>query len=149
MNVRIRQGGKEDLPAVHDLVGELASFERAINSFTATLEEYREDFNDGFFHVIVAEEIFSGNIVGMALYNFVYSTWKGRMLYLEDFVVAPDQRRSGLGQQLWDELIARGRERGCKLLKWQVLDWNTDAIDFYRKQEAVIEEEWLNGKLYL
>ncbi|MCP9235593.1 GNAT family N-acetyltransferase [Lewinella sp. JB7] len=149
MNVQIRQGTAEDLPAVHHLVGELARFERALDSFTATLQDYRDDFRDEFFEVIVAEDMATGKVIGMALYNFVYSTWKGRMIYLEDFVLDPDYRRHGIGQRLWDVLKERGRERGCRLLKWQVLDWNTDAIRFYEAQGAAIEHEWLNGKLTL
>ncbi|NJB84876.1 GNAT superfamily N-acetyltransferase [Lewinella marina] len=149
MNIQLRQGTAQDLPAVHGLVGELARFERAESSFTATLEEYQEDFADGFFEVIVAEDVEQGKVVGMALYNFVYSTWKGRMLYLEDFVLTPSYRRLGIGQRLWDVLKERGRERGCKLMKWQVLDWNEDAIRFYKSQDAEIETEWYNGKLPL
>lgn len=149
MNIQIRQGTPRDLPAVHGLVGELARFERAADSFTATLQEYEEDFKDGFFEVIVAEDMATGRVVGMALYNYVYSTWKGRMLYLEDFVLSPDYRRLGIGQRLWDVLKERGRERGCKLMKWQVLDWNEAAIQFYKAQEAEIETEWYNGKLTL
>ncbi len=149
MNIQIRQGKAADLPAVHGLVRELARFEQAEASFIATLEEYREDLRDGFFAVIVAEDIATDKVVGMALYNFAYSTWKGRMLYLEDFVVDPEYRRYGIGQRLWDVLKERGRERGCKLMKWQVLDWNTDAINFYERQEATIEREWFNGKLTL
>ena len=149
MNIQIRQGTARDLPAVHGLVRELARFEKAEASFVASLEEYQQDMKDEFFAVIVAEDMAAGKVVGMALYNFAYSTWKGRMLYLEDFVVDPDYRRYGIGQRLWDVLKERGRERGCKLLKWQVLDWNTDAISFYEKQNATIEQEWYNGKLTL
>lgn len=149
MSIQIRQGRAEDLVAVHNLVGELARFERAADSFVATLEEYRDDFRDGFFRVIVAEDTVKDEVIGMALYNFVYSTWKGRMLYLEDFVVSPAYRNRGIGQRLWDVLKERGRERGCKLMKWQVLDWNVDAIRFYENQDAEIEKEWYNGKLSL
>jgi GNAT superfamily N-acetyltransferase len=90
-----------------------------------------------------------GKVIGMALYFFVYSTWKGRMIYLEDFVVEESYRRKGIGQRLWDTLKERGRERGCKLLKWQILETNTEALKFYAAQDATIEEDWLNGKLYL
>ncbi len=149
MNIQIRQGTAADLPAVHGLVRELARFERAEDSFVATVDAYREDLKAGFYDVIVAEDVAAGKLAGMALYNFAYSTWKGRMLYLEDFVVDATYRRHGIGQRLWDVLKERGRERGCKLLKWQVLDWNADAIAFYVKQDAVIEKEWYNGKLTL
>jgi GNAT superfamily N-acetyltransferase len=85
----------------------------------------------------------------MALYLFVYSTWKGRMIYLEDFVLSHDYRRQGIGQRIWDALLERGREKGCKLLKWQVVDTNTEAMKFYDTQQAIMEENWISGKLYL
>lgn len=147
MDITIRPGGVHDLAAAHRLVGELAEFEKAAEHFTATLEDYQNDFSDDFFHFLVAET--GGKVVGLALYYYVYSTWKGRMVYLEDFVVDPTYRSRGIGAQLWAELKQKGRERGCKLLKWQVLDWNTEAIRFYRDQQATIEDEWLNGKLTL
>ncbi|MEM6771420.1 MAG: GNAT family N-acetyltransferase, partial [Bacteroidota bacterium] len=61
----------------------------------------------------------------------------------------PDFRRQGIGQMLWDALKNKGRERGCKLLKWQVVDTNTEALKFYHAQDATIERSWINGKLYL
>ncbi len=145
--VHIRQGTATDLPAVHELVRELAIFERAEPEFVATLDDYHRDFTDGVFEVIVAER--QGHIVGMALYYLTYSTWKGRMLYLEDFVVREAERRLGIGQQLFDAFIARARALDCRLAKWQVLDWNEPAIQFYQKNGAIIETDWHNGKLYL
>ncbi len=149
MNVQIRQGTAADLPAVHSLVGELASYVDALPHFTATEEDYQADFADKFFHIIVAEDMQTGKVIGMCLYNFVYSTWKGRMIYLEDFVLQPAYRRKGIGQRLWDVLKERGRERRCKLLKWQIVDSNTEALKFYAAQDALIEDNWYNGKIDL
>ena len=149
MGIQLRQGTIDDLPAVHGLVRELARFERAEEHFVATLDDYRNDFQADFFRVVVAEDSTERKIVGMALYYYTYSTWKGRMLYLEDFVVDPAYRSAGIGQRLWDVVKERGRERGCKLMKWQVLDWNVDAIRFYQRQNAEIETEWHTGKLTL
>lgn len=149
MGIQLRQGTIDDLPAIHGLVRELARFERAEEHFVATLEDYRKDFRDDFFRVVVAEDTAERRVVGMALYYYTYSTWKGRMLYLEDFVVDPAYRSAGIGQRLWDVVKERGRERGCKLMKWQVLDWNVDAIRFYERQDAQIETEWHTGKLTL
>ena len=116
--------------------------------FTATLADYRRDLADGFYEALVAEHPTDG-VIGMALYYFSYSTWKGRMLYLEDFVLTPAYRRRGIGRLLWDALKERGRERGCKLLKWQIIDTNTEALKFYAAQDAIIEDNWLNGKIAL
>jgi len=144
-NCIIRQGRMEDLPAIHNLVRELAIYEKAEREFTASLEDYRRDFEAGIFETLVA---FSGQTaVGMALYYMTYSTWKGRMLYLEDFVVQEACRGRGIGRALFDAFLEQARQKGCRLVKWQVLDWNQPALDFYKRYDAVIEKEWWNGKI--
>jgi len=145
--VRVRRGESRDLPAVHELVRELAIYEKAEEEFTASLQDYYRDFEKGVFHILVAEE--SEQVIGMALYYLAYSTWKGKMLYLEDFVVQEAQRRRGVGQMLFDALAEEAKQMGCRLLKWQVLDWNSPAIAFYEKQSATIEQGWWNGKIFL
>ncbi len=147
MEVTVRPATKADLPAIHALVAELAEYERAPREFVATLTEYENDFDAGFFDALVAEH--EGEVVGMMVWYRAYSTWKGRMLYLEDFVVRAEWRRRGVGEKLWDALVAKARALGCKLIKWQVLDWNEPAIRFYEKIGAEIEKGWWNGKLFL
>lgn len=147
MEVIIRKAEKKDLPAIHGLVRELAIYEKAEPEFVATLEDYKRDFEAGFFEATVAEQ--EGEVVGMALYYDSYSTWKGRMLFLEDFVIAESMRRSGIGQQLFEGVLEEARRKECKLVKWQVLDWNEPALRFYDKNEAIIEKEWWNGKYFL
>jgi len=147
MSIKIRQATLADVPALHGLVGELADYVGERHNFIATVATYEEDFKAGFYKAVVAED--DGKVVGMALYYFVYSTWKGRMIYLEDFVLSPAYRRRGIGQQLWDALLECGREKGCQLLKWQVVDTNTEAMKFYAAQKGIMEENWINGKLYL
>ena len=90
-----------------------------------------------------------GRVVGMALYYMAYSTWRGKMLYLDDLVVSEPYRRYGIGQLLFDAVLDEGRRQGCRLLKWQVLDWNEPALRFYRKNNAIIETDWWNGKILL
>ena len=147
MSIKIRQATFEDLPVVHDLVRELAVYENAEHEFTATIEDYRSDFKENIFESIVAEK--DGEIAGLMLYYMTYSTWKGKMLYLEDFVVRSKFRRFGIGQLLWDEFLNVARRKGCRLAKWQVLDWNEPALKFYEKNNAIIEKEWWNGKIFL
>jgi len=143
----IRPATLSDVPALHRLVAELATYVGELPNFTATVEEYQADFLAGFYEALVAED--DGRVIGMALYFMTYSTWKGRMIYLEDFVLEPSYRRKGIGQMLWDGLKEAGRDRGCKLLKWQVVDTNTEAMKFYQAQQAIMENNWINGKLYL
>jgi ribosomal protein S18 acetylase RimI-like enzyme len=142
----VRLAEEKDLPDIHALVRELAIFEKAESEFTASLETYRENLREGVFEVLVAE--INGQVVGMCLYYLTFSTWKGKMLYLEDFVVREAFRRRGIGQKLWDQLQERAVDLGCQVLKWQVLDWNEPALSFYRKNKAIIEKEWWNGKLF-
>lgn len=146
-SIHIRRGNTADLAAVHNLVRELAIYEKAEDALTATIEDYKRDFDAGVFECIVAED--KGQVVGVCLYYLTYSTWKGRMLYLEDFVVNESYRGTGLGQRLFDALKVRAIEMECRLMKWQVLDWNEPAVRFYEKNHAIIEKEWWNGKLFL
>jgi len=136
----------EDLPAVLGLVQQLAVYEKEPEAVTATIEEYEQQFNQGLYEVIVAEV--EGTVVGMALYYMTFSTWKGLMLYLEDFYIEPTYRRRGIGLQMWNRLIELGHQKGAKLMKWQVLDWNTPAVRFYEKIGSTIEKEWWNGKIF-
>lgn len=142
----IRKGEANDLPGVFALVKELAEYEKAPEQVTATLDDYQRDFEEDIYDFIVAEK--NGDIVGIALYYMTYSTWKGRMLFLEDFVVREELRGQGLGQLLFDATIAEAKHRECKLLKWEVLDWNEPAIQFYLKNNAVLEKNWWDGKIY-
>ncbi|TXB68935.1 GNAT family N-acetyltransferase [Phaeodactylibacter luteus] len=143
----IRPAERTDLPAIHQLVRALARYEKAEGEFVATLEDYYAHFDEGVFQALVAEQ--NGSIAGMALYYMTYSTWKGKMLYLEDFVVAEPFRRQGIGGQLFDAFLSEARRRGCALAKWQVLDWNAPAVEFYKKKGAIIEQGWWNGKIFL
>ena len=145
MKLSIRQATAADIPAIHHLVRALAIYEKAEEEFVASIDDYRRDFQDGIFEALVAEN--SVGVVGMALYYMTYSTWKGRMLYLEDFVVQPDHRGAGIGRHLFDGFLEQARNKDCRLVKWQVLDWNEPALNFYRKYDAIIEKEWWNGKI--
>lgn len=147
-NPTLRRGRESDLPQVLRLIQELAEYERAPGAVTNTLEAMRRD---GFgpapiFGFFVLEEA-EGTIIGLALYYTAYSTWKGRMLYLEDLVVTERARRGGFGRLLFEAVVAEARTTGAQRLKWQVLDWNEPAIGFYEKLGANIEREWLNGNL--
>ncbi len=144
--ISIRLAKKQDLPDIHNLVRELAVYEKAEPEFVATLEDYLRDFSEGIFEALVAEK--EGIVCGMALYYMTYSTWKGKMLYLEDFVVKQTHRRQGIGQLLFDGFLAKAQEKNCRMVKWQVLDWNEPAIRFYEKNKATIERGWWNGKIF-
>jgi len=147
MKMKVRKGQKHDIPAIYELVIELAIYEKEPEAVTASLQDYYNLFDSKLYSFIVAEE--ENKIIGTAIYYDTFSTWKGKMLYLEDFIVVESSRQLGVGQLIWDAIIAEAKARNCKLLKWQVLDWNTPAIRFYEKNKANIEKEWWNGKIIL
>ena len=147
-NYTLRRGIEADLPQVLALIKELAVYERAPDAVTNTLADMQRD---GFgpapiFDFFVLED-HAAQIIGIALFYTAYSTWKGRMLYLEDLVVTEAARRGGFGKLLFDAVVAEARATGAVRLKWQVLDWNEPAINFYKRLGANIESEWLNGNL--
>lgn len=146
-NIIVRSATERDVAAMHALVYELAVYEKEPEAVVTTPEEYLNDFLDGRFEGLVAET--EGQIVGMTLFYMAYSSWKGKMLYLDDFVVSEAWRGRGIGQLLYDAFMEEARLRGCRLAKWQVLDWNEPAIRFYQKNEAKIETGWWNVKRFL
>ncbi|WP_022825296.1 GNAT family N-acetyltransferase [Hymenobacter norwichensis] len=148
MSTIIRRGREADLPQVLALIQELAEYERAPQEVTNTLADMQRDgFGpDSIFKFFVAEQE-AGGIVGIALYYTAYSTWKGRMLFLEDLVVAEATRGTGVGKRLFDAVVAEARHTGANRMKWQVLNWNEPAIGFYKRVGANLDPEWLNGNL--
>ena len=146
MNVNIRKAREADIPAIHQLVLELAEYEKGLHKVTTTAESYQKDYSNGAFDAIVAEK--EGEIVGMALYYLVFSTWKGRMMYLEDFVVRESQRGSGIGGLLFEAFLRESKRQKVALVKWQVLKWNEPALRFYKKYKSVMDDEWYDGKIY-
>lgn len=145
--VQIREGKREDLPAVLELVKELAEYEKALHEVNNTIERMEADgFGEhpvfGFF---VAER--SGKILGISLYYYRYSTWKGKRMYLEDIVVTQSERGAGIGKLLFDRTVEKGRETGCTGMMWQVLDWNEPAINFYKKYGTSFGTGWVNCHL--
>lgn len=148
-NISVRPATEADIPAIHALVHELAVYELAPEAHTATIDDYLKDFKAAIFEAQVAVDTSNDTIVGMILYYMSYSTWKGKMLYLEDFVVTESYRQYGVGQKLFDTFLEVARQKECILTKWQVLDWNEPAIKFYEKNRATIEKGWWNVKVFL
>jgi GNAT superfamily N-acetyltransferase len=86
-------------------------------------------------------------IVGLSLYYWRYSTWKGKRLYLEDIIVTESQRAKGIGKQLFDCTMQKALDENCTGMMWQVLDWNEPAISFYKKYGTNMSQEWVNCNL--
>ncbi len=145
--MNIRKGKIEDMPAVLGLIKELATFEKEPNAVVVTVADLERDgFGESpLFHTFIAEE--NEEIVGMALYYYRYSTWKGKTIHLEDLIVKEEKRGAGLGFKLYTEVIAQGKCDGVRRIEWNVLDWNAPAIEFYEKSGAKVFKDWLVAQM--
>lgn len=138
----IRKATKEDMKSVLDLIQELATFEKEPDAVVISVDDLiRDGFGENpLFHTFVAEV--NQEVIGIALYYYRYSTWKGKTIHLEDLIVKENQRGSGAGFALYSEIIAQGKRDKVRRIEWNVLDWNTPAIDFYNKSGAKILDDW-------
>ncbi|MBC7426940.1 MAG: GNAT family N-acetyltransferase [Bacteroidia bacterium] len=142
--MNIRKGEKKDMKAVLDLIQELAAFEKEPNAVEVSASDLERDGfgNYPLFHTFVAEV--DEQIVGIALYYYRYSTWKGKTVYLEDLLVTENFRKQGVGSGLLNMVLEHAKSINCQRVSWQVLDWNESAINFYKKFNATFDSEWLN-----
>lgn len=138
----IRKATEKDMPFVLELIQELATFEKEPDAVVVTVADLvRDGFSEHLlFHCYVAEK--ENTIIGMALFYYRYSTWKGKTIHLEDLIVKADQRGSGAGFALYKEIIKQGKKDKVRRIEWNVLDWNTPAIDFYEKSGAKVLDDW-------
>ncbi len=143
----VRKGEEKDLPALMQLIKELAEYEQCAGEVETGIAELRSwGFGpDKVFGFFVAEK--EGTVVGIALYYYKYSTWKGRCLFLEDLIITESERRNGYGSLLFEAVLELARQQKVKRLEWQVLAWNEPALNFYRKYQAVVDNEWLNCRI--
>ncbi|MEY3586159.1 MAG: hypothetical protein RLZZ243_1223 [Bacteroidota bacterium] len=147
MNPIIRKAKRSDVAAIFALIQELALYEKAPEQVTNTADQLAIDLFEKYrCEAIVAEK--ENQVVGFALYYTSYSTWKGACLYLEDFYVIESERQHGIGQLLFDSVLKTAKDRKVQRMDWQVLTWNEPAIRFYEKQKAILDPEWLNGRLF-
>ena len=148
MATTIRSAEKADVPLILEFIRALAAYEREPGAVSATEDDLlRHGFGPNpFYFCLIAER--NGRAAGFALYFFNYSTWKGRPgLYLEDLFVLPELRGLGIGKALLERVAAVAVEKECPRLQWEVLDWNTPAIDFYRAIGAEFLDEWRNVRV--
>lgn len=138
----IRQGKKEDMASVLKLIQELANFEKEPDAVVISVKDLERDgFSENpLFKTFVAEV--DNEIIGIALYYYRYSTWKGKTIHLEDLVVKANKRGTGAGFALYSEIIKQGKKDNVRRIEWNVLDWNTNAIDFYKKSGAKVLDDW-------
>ena len=142
MDITIRKAKKEDMSRVHELIMELAVYEKLPQEVEVNPSDL---VNDGFgekplFHCFVAEV--NSTVEGMAIIYNRYSTWKGKTVHLEDLIVTKNMRNKGIGALLLDKVILFGKEMSVKRISWEVIDWNKKAIKFYERKGAKLISDW-------
>ena len=148
MNALIRKAEKKDSLAILNLIKELALFEKEPESVKLKLSDIEKD---GFgtkplFECIVAE--INKRIIGMAIYYPRYSTWNGPTIHLEDLIVSEQYKGKGIGTQLYSNFIKMAFNSGVKRVEWNVLDWNSPAINFYKKSGAKVLDDWRSVQMH-
>ena len=146
-NISVRKATSSDVAQIFELVKELAVYEKALHEVSNSVEQM---LADGFgehpiYGAFVAE--LDAIIVGIALYYYRYSTWKGKRIYLEDIIVTEAFRGKGLGSKQFEAPIEEGKRTGSTGMMFQVLEWNTPSIEFYKKYGTRFDAEWLNCHL--
>jgi len=141
MSIEIRTAKKEDMPTVLLLIQELADFEKEPDAVKVSLNELTNDYSNNLFNCLVAE--YENVIIGIALYYNRYSTWKGKTIHLEDLIVSQKYRGKGVGKALLDKVVEITKSENLRRVEWNVLDWNTPAIDFYKSVGAKVFNDWL------
>ena len=142
-----RYATEADVPAILDLIRQLAEYEKAADEVVATEELLRQSlFDQRAAEVLLVEA--SGRPVGFAVFFTSFSTWLGRAgIFLEDLFVLPNERRKGYGKGLLQHLAQIAMERGCGRLEWNCLDWNQPSIDFYLSLGAAKMDCWTTYRL--
>ena len=146
--VNIRPAIRDDAALILELIRGLAEYERAPVAVVATeVDIVRDGFSgEPRFYCVIAE--WDGVPAGFAFYFFHYSTWLGKAgLYLEDLFVKPELRGKGIGKALLVHLAQLAVRESCYGMRWQVLDWNQPAIDFYERLGAKLMREWLEVRI--
>jgi GNAT superfamily N-acetyltransferase len=142
MDFIVRQGEEKDMHSVFDLITELAVFEKEPDAVDISVTDL---INDGFsenpkFKIFVAEQ--ENQIIGIALFYERYSTWKGRTIHLEDLIVTKNKQKIGAGKALYTAVLKYAFDHNYNRVAWEVIDWNQNAIDFYKSTGATYLNDW-------
>jgi GNAT superfamily N-acetyltransferase len=145
--LQIRPATLKDMPLLRTMILEFASFERLLDHVTITEEALARD---GFgpqprFRALIPE--WEGKTAGYAIFFPFYSSFSGGGLFLEDIYVREEFRGKGVGKALMAEVAAITLREGYRAMRWEVLDWNQPAIDFYKKLGATFLDDWKEVRL--
>lgn len=139
----IRPAQPSDVAAIHQLIIDLAIYEKSPESVLSTDTDLQKALFTKTPYLFGDVAIDENEVIGFAVWYINYSTWRGRHgIYLEDLYVKPERRGQGVGKALLKTLAARCVERGYARLEWWVLDWNAPAIEFYKSVGAKPMSDW-------
>ncbi len=139
----IRPAQPSDVAAIHQLIIDLAIYEKSPESVLSTETDLHKALFAETPYLFGDVAIDENEVIGFAVWYINYSTWRGRHgIYLEDLYVKPERRGQGVGKALLKTLAARCVERGYARLEWWVLDWNAPAIEFYKSVGAKPMSDW-------
>lgn len=145
MQITIRKGVENDYPQIHGLIKEFAVFQGSTEKVTITVDQMIKD--KAIFQCYIAE--IDQDIIGFTSFFFAYYSWTGKALYIDDLYVAESCRKQGVGKMLFQKMISHAKAEHCKKLRWQVSNWNSKAIEFYKKMGATIDEVEINCEIIL
>ena len=142
MNFTLRLAEKKDMESVLNLITELAVFEKEPDAVDITVDDL---IRDGFsnppkFKVYFAKQ--ENTIIGIALFYERFSTWKGRTLHLEDLIVKKSKQKIGAGKALYTAVLKYAYDHNFNRVAWEVIDWNSNAINFYKSTGATYLNNW-------
>ena len=148
MSCNIRKAETKDIPSILGLIKELAVFERQPNAVILSEGELEQALfgENPWVFVYVAE--MENKVVGMALYYYGFSTWKGRSLHLEDLIVHENYRKLGIGRALMNQVIQIAKTEKVERMSWEVLDWNEPAVKFYESLGTEFYKDWWLCRLF-
>lgn len=144
MPFNIRLATENDFDVIHSLNKEFAQFIKTPDKFKISLEQMKEE-QDHFSCLVI--ENGAGEIIGFATTFIAWYSWIGKSLYLDDIYIIEKYRGLGLGSKLIDTVFKMAKEENCKKVKWQVSNWNKNAIKFYKKKGAIIDDVEINCDL--
>lgn len=144
----IRLAERRDIPFIIGLIKELAIFERQPDAVILSEDELVHTVfgENPWVHIFVAE--IEDKVVGMALYYYGFSTWKGRSLHLEDLIVNENYRKKGIGKALMSQVLLVAKTEKVERMSWEVLDWNEPAIQFYKSLGTEFYKDWWLCRLF-
>ena len=145
MEYLIRPIEPRDYPKIIELFKEFALFEKLPEKMTNSVSQIENDKE--LFNCFIAET--NDTIIGYTTYFYAYYSWIGKSLYLDDLYVTQKHRNKGLGKKLLNTVINLAKENNCKKVRWQVSSWNKNALNFYKKIDAEINNVELNCDLIL